>query len=416
MKNFKLILIFTIMATLHTGCEFFRPQPQPPSNEHVTFTIRDVIIGGKEGFVLKDYNNASLINMFEFGLGVETANPFYPYKFILSEGVKLNSAGTGMQLIARDQLDNNDYTYKIDKTNKDIKSDTFDNNGTNVDVYSFDLYDFYITRLFIQDSTPLSPSDIYKFNSRFYDDNGELKKLVLKTSTRNDIVLSYSINGESLYNGVADFTQIGNSTYYNINTPKRLFNYNAAWENISRYYPSYGNIDSMINIIFIADGFTEGIPLYQYQTDVNYDLLNELKAAIPSGKLDNTNIIRMDTLSLNEIGYDIIGVSYGARFGDSLRIKKIINTSFIGGPAIKIDDNNFTNIDLIIIVKAGYSATSYRTDETSAYLKKKINNPDDEGAFRPVHIIVMNNDRYKIPYKYYLSAHLEEVLPEIYGN
>ncbi|WP_461255827.1 hypothetical protein [Treponema sp. R80B11-R83G3] len=404
-KYFNVIFYFVLFNLCFSGCT---APPFTPSKEYITFNIKDVIIGGTNNFILKDGFDTSLINMFEFKI----TEIFYPYEFILSEGLNLNVIKNTLEFASRSQLDT-DYTYKVN-LNK-VKEDTHEINGETKSVYAFNLYDYSFTRLFIKDERFFG-QEVYKFN---YHESAEIpgdnafKTLTLKTNTRNDIVLKYDLYGSAYYNGIIDFKFFNEQTFYENRYLSMLFNYNAEWDNLSKNTKNYSNFtNKSINILFIADGYSSS-SVSLFISDVRDNLMMEIQNSNIKTNWDEINILALQTISLEDKynSYNICGINYANPYGDIEQIKKIIQTSFFGSPIYINDSNGLTNtnIDVIIIVSTEIGSSYMTTDSTYPFIKNK------EDVKQQVHIICISAYRY-LPHGKSLTEHLKSALHGLYND
>ena len=404
-KEYMLFCFITVIIS----CNF--PQ-RPPDKEHITFNIKGINFGGIPDLDTDDINRINPVNMFEFKI----SNLFINNTFTLSERVWYNSETNSIDLFSKDQLDTN-YTYKINTEHSRVRSSETE------DAYIFNLYDFSTARLFIQDSSYFD-TNLYDFN--FHDGN----PLVLRTNASHNIVLNYSLFGKTSFQGTFQFDrEDGVIGYYDRNAPM-LFNYNAEWVNVlNNNYYDY--INHMVNIIVMGEGYTDrsGLPDFRHIANL---FIEEIYNSISWRHLININAFRMDTVSLtnnNSVSgnpFGIIGIiSNGLPnpFGDSNRIRKILQTSFVGGPII-INSNGTTNIDVIIILLES-NLPSYRTDASTSFLKRFNPNYTKDpatlttheiDALKDVHIIVMPYNRQFDFAEPSITSHLEEIFPELYDD
>ncbi len=389
----KVIYFFISIAMIFIGC--YKPLPLPPSNEFVTFQITGVNIGINTGKVFGDS-----INMFEFSIGKSVSNPFEPDTFILSEGVVYNN---NKLILSTSNGINKYFTYKIDKNLRGINADTLNVNDNIIDIYTFDLYDFYESRFFIKEGQ--YSYDIYRSArhlSPSFGEDGHHKKLLLRTNTSNDISLTYNLGINSIYDTEVDLS-LDDYVYRPYGRGKsRLINYNAEWANISNYWP-HQYTDDMINIVFMAESFTETNVRMRFESDVG-NLRREVDNSVLPEYREKINYIRLNTVSLDEAN-SIIGIRYRHEFGEITRIKDIINTSFIGSPIRMNTTTGETNIDLIVIVNNPGPIESYTTNETTVFLKN---------GSKDVHVIVMPYERYWLPSEYSLTSQLKILMPELF--
>ncbi|MCL2441957.1 MAG: hypothetical protein FWD13_00640 [Treponema sp.] len=422
MKNIKILIILYYILLNVSGCFLLPHNNAPLVSDHITFKIKDVVIGGTNIFnPTNDPNLFNHINMFEFRIGGLTSNPFSPHQFILSEGVQYNNNLRRLELSRRDQLDKY-YTYKVNKNIAGVSEENIEINGRLIEnILSFNLYNHYQTRFFIK-TDDFFDRNIYTFNATniypYNLDDGAVKQLILRTNTYNDIVLTYNLSNYPSVLCEVDFSLDNYGISWNYQT-NMAFNFNAEFKEILHYRPLFHNynVNEMTNILFLADGFHNNFfdfgEIREYIQDVD-KLIIELRNSGLRSDLNNVNIIRMDSVSIDK-NRGIIGVNTNVSsndvrfkpFGNSDNIIKLLQTSFIGSPLFLNYRNNnyYTNIDLIIIISYAGTNYSYQSNNTSTFL---INNTQDRNKDVPMVVMPYNKLRNTI------SIHLKELLPDLF--
>jgi hypothetical protein len=368
------MLIGTILALTCCG-----PPIPPTLKDYVSFKIAGINIVAGEGN--NSFSNLrSPVNLFVFTLPEFTLGPFRD-DFILSEVIRTTS-----NKLYLDELDTKKvYTYEVIAKDRD---------GQILSVIN--LYDYYGTFFInktgnVEDrivlfgtNMPLSNQSHSPVISNRYD-------LSIRTGTTSELTLNYDFKNHSVFQVYVEFN-VNDEVEHIVYPGEKLFNYNAEWKDMKRYY-NYDKDDyeKKLNIVFMADGYS-GLKIFDYERYVE-KLVNDLRDnRFFNENWDNINIIRMDTLSLEKTEnyiYPIIGTTNNFAYqrtnilGDRDRIRKLIQTSFVGGPFyIKNEaDKPVSNIDVIVVVKKD---GTYATTQTY----------NGEIAFKngqPVNIIVMDH-------------------------
>jgi hypothetical protein len=396
----NIFFLIGIYMLITSGCR----QISLPPKDYVKFRIADVIVTAKPNNTPNASNSYNQyekgINLFEFSIGYSKNYPFKPHTFVLSEPVEYNEKSNKLELPLLDK--ERYYVYAVDKTWDGLTEETVQHDDEQFTVYSFDLYKYSVTRFI--NKTGKDINRIHDFggaeNFSYIDGYPEHNNILSKTSTSNDIVLNYNFNQTTVFPVTIEFT--GKSEYKfgyaNMSTTSVLHNFNAEWEYLTWPYDFEKDADgNSFNIVFMAEAYTEKNIRY-FKSYIYNNLLPPMENDDILRKQWNiTNVFKMDTLSFenepNRINHDnnILRVfNYpGSQYGDFNRIRKIIQTSFVGGPLyikseVKNNEINYiTNIDVIIIVKQDGRNSSYST--LTPLIGKKNDRPV------PVIVVPVNN-------------------------
>jgi hypothetical protein len=336
--RFEVFLFFAIISSfIIISCT--PPTPQPPAN-WISFKIKGVNISDASDYLL--LGSDPEINLFKFSIGSysETKKIFDPYIFALSHPVSYNSKKFSLS-----GLDTNkEYSYIV---NRDAVSIIENDETTNKSIYRFNLYDFCYTKFIKKDGNwERNIYDIYP--GLPYSNNKEA--FILSSGTHNELKLTYNIRGYSAYNVEVLFDN-EKVTINDLHSGLKAFNYGAEWrELVHGYNGNTPDPDSMLNIVIMGDYYLNNEMLL-YMSQVN-DMVQNLwknKFFSYNGHKEKINIFCLNTVSLplNQTGTQtlgIIGVTNNTPFGDTDRIKRIIETSFTGS------DVNLDNIDAIVVL------------------------------------------------------------------
>jgi hypothetical protein len=350
------------------------PPPNPPDS-WVKFSIISVNIQDKFLNYFKPYSTINP-NLFEVTLADVIKNPFAPNEFRITHPISYNQDD---QTIRLEGLDKDIYyTYRVNRDTENVVADDKDEN-----VLLINLYDFYQTVFYELSGNLKIPLLSFSSNDPYYINPNNYKELIIRTNTSNDLTLKYDIQGNSVAEIVFDINK--NIIELPHNTPNKAFNYFAEWIELLHFNNSNTNVDNMLNIIIMGDGFLkDDMNLYEIYANDLTNSLNENNFF--KSHLDKINIYRLNTISNNK---NIIGVDYySAPFGDFDRIRKIISTSFAGGPLYL--NSKESNIDAIVIVT---KSTSYNRSYTQTY----DGNMSSKNG-QPVNIIVAAALNAKLPH------------------
>jgi hypothetical protein len=85
-------------------------------------------------------------------------------------------------------------------------------------------------------------------------------------------------NGSKSGKDVFTEIQFGDQVFVDFRSSSPLFNYNAKWDNFSKdYFLDKHYNDNSINILFMADGYTSPGSLLGFISDVQNNLMPEIK-------------------------------------------------------------------------------------------------------------------------------------------
>jgi hypothetical protein len=284
--------------------------------------------------------------MFEYRLDSNTGNPFTSGEFAIREVINFDRPSNSVTLPNLDRSTYYRYTVQRNPSFVQIEED-----GTLV----IDLYDFYITRFLRRVEHATIPEREIFSSPRT---NRSSATHTLRTRTANDLTLTYNFQSSSFLDIDIAF-EVGSAPIVNWNMGVKggALNFDAEWEEVvhRRHDPDFNNA---LNIVIMADGFNR-MEMHLYRQTVN-SMVNALfNNNFFREHRDRINIVRMDTVSLSDgrNRRNIIGVEGGAPFGDSERIRRVIQTNFLGNSNPLYIRGNNTNIDAIVIVSSFSSST-----------------------------------------------------------